>query len=111
MNPNNKFLLTLALLFAGLGLLLIIQASSFGKLRLIFCNVGQGDGILIVTPQGSQFVIDGGPGSRISECLGKYMHFWDRKVEGMLLTHPQKDHMEGQVEIFKRYKVEKVLTT
>ena len=29
----------------------------------------------------------------------------------MLLTHPQKDHMEGQVEVFRRYKVEKVLTT
>jgi len=111
MSPKNKFLLVTALIFAGLGLLLIIQASSFGKLRLIFCDVGQGDGILIMTPAGSQFVIDGGPGSRIGECLGKYMPFWDRRIEGMLLTHPQKDHMEGQVEIFKRYKVERVFAT
>jgi len=111
MNQKNKFLLMLALLFAGLGLLLIIRASSFGKLRLIFCDVGQGDGILIMTPQGSQFVIDGGPGTKITECLGKYMPFWDRTIEGMLLTHAQKDHMEGQVEVFRRYKVEKVFTT
>src|SRR3989344_5482124 len=64
-----------------------------------------------MTPQGSQFVIDGGPGTKITECLGKYMPFWDRTIEMMLLTHPQKDHMEGQVEVFRRYKVEKVLTT
>ena len=80
-----------------------------GKLRLIFCDVGQGDGILIVTPGGKQIVVDGGPGTKIVDCLGAKMPFWDRTVEMMIVTHAQQDHMEGQIEIFKRYKVERVV--
>ena len=108
---KSKFLLTVALLLIGLGTLLVVQTASLGKLRLIFCDVGQGDGILIVTPLGKQVVVDGGPGSKIIDCLSNNMPFWDRNIEMMLLTHPQKDHMEGQVEIFARYKVEKVVYT
>ena len=111
MDRKLKVLTFLSLVFIVFGVILIIQVQSVGKLRLIFCDVGQGDGILIMTPGGSQVIIDSGPGTKIVECLGKYMPFWDRTIEMMLLTHPQKDHMEGQVEIFARYRVEKVFTT
>lgn len=108
-DPKSKLILTFALIFLALGILFIIESQRTGKLRLIFCDVGQGDGILIVTSDNKQIVVDGGPGTRIVDCLGKKMPFWDRTIEMMILTHAQKDHMEGQVEVFKRYKVERVI--
>ncbi len=110
-DQKSKILATLAIIFIGMGLLLIFQALSFGKLRIIACDVGQGDGLLIITPGGRQIVVDGGPGNKIVDCLGTKMPFWDRTLELVILTHPQRDHMEGLVEVLARYKVEMIATT
>ncbi len=107
---KNKILIYVALIFSGLGLLLVLQSRTGGKLRLIACDVGQGDGILILTPNGRQIVIDGGPGTKIVGCLSKYMPFWDRKVELMVSTHPQEDHMQGLISVLNDYKVDIILS-
>lgn len=78
------------------------------KLQLIACDVGQGDAILAVIKE-TQILIDGGPGSSVLSCLEKYMPFWDRDIELVVMTHPQLDHFEGLIEIFRRYNVEKLL--
>lgn len=103
-------LAALALLFAGLGLVTILSIASFDKTRLIFCDVGQGDGILIVSGT-KQVVVDGGPGNKMVDCLGEKMPFWDREIEILVLTHPQQDHMEGLIGILARYDVGTVVTT
>ena len=109
MDQKSKLILTLSAIFIVLGILFIVESQKTGKLRLIFCDIGQGDGMLIVTPKGKQVVVDSGPGSKIVDCLGENMPFWDRTIEMMILTHAQQDHMEGQVEIFNRYKVGRVV--
>ena len=76
-----------------------------GKLHLIFCNVGQGDGIFIRTPKGLDFIVDSGPDDSILSCLSRHMPFWDRTIELAFLTHPHADHITGFISIFKRYKV------
>src|SRR3989304_1750661 len=111
MDQKTKFLLTLALIFAVLGILVIFQAQGSGKLRLVACDVGQGDGILVISPGGRQVVVDGGPGTKIVDCLGQKMPFWDRTIEMMVSTHPQKDHMEGLLSVLSRYKVKMIATT
>lgn len=111
MDAKAKIFLTLAAIFVFLGGLLIYQASTLGKLRLIFCDIGQGDGILVVTPAGKQILIDSGPGKRIGQCLSSKMPFWDRNIELMVPTHFQKDHIEGQIDVFSKYDVENVVTT
>lgn len=78
---------------------------------MVFCDVGQGDGFLIVTSGGKQILIDGGVGKRVETCLAGNMPFWDRTIEMMVPTHFQKDHMEGQIDVFKNYAVENVVTT
>jgi competence protein ComEC len=111
MDQKTKILLTLALIFLGLGCLVIFQVQSLGKLHLVFCDVGQGDGILMITPGGKQIVVDGGPGSKIGDCLSQKMPFWDRTIEMVVLTHPERDHLEGLLEVLARYKVEMIVTT
>jgi competence protein ComEC len=74
------------------------------NLHIIACNVGQGDAILI-QKNTTQVLIDGGPNSSVMDCLGKYMPFWDRQIELVILTHPEADHYSGLIEVFKKYKV------
>ncbi|OGE08032.1 hypothetical protein A2615_05615 [Candidatus Curtissbacteria bacterium RIFOXYD1_FULL_41_36] len=56
-------------------------------------------------------MIDGGPGTKVVDCLGQKMPFWDRTVEMVVSTHPEKDHLEGLLEVLARYKVKMVVTT
>ena len=80
------------------------------NLRIIACNVGQGDAI-IVTYGNTQALIDGGPGNKVISCLSRYMPFWDRTIELVVLTHPDADHATGLVEVFKNYNVKIFVTT
>lgn len=80
------------------------------ELRLIACEVGQGDAILVVYGS-TQILVDGGPDDKILDCLASKMPFWDRKIEVVVLTHPQLDHFGGLREIFERFEVELFLST
>jgi len=77
-----------------------------GRLHIVFCDVGQGDGIYIRFPDGKNMTIDGGPGETMISCLSKHMPFWDRTIDMAILTHPQKDHLNGLVAVLKRYTVQ-----
>jgi competence protein ComEC len=96
------FILLLGLLGLGIG------SSPDKNLRLIACDVGQGDALLAIY-QDTQILVDGGPGEKVLDCLGKYLPFWDRNIELIILTHPQLDHYGGLIEVFKRYKVDTFL--
>jgi len=74
------------------------------RLHLIACDVGQGDAIL-VTYGTTQILVDGGEGRDVLDCLSKHIPFWDRTIELVVLTHPQKDHFGGLIDVFRRYKV------
>ncbi|KKW14150.1 MAG: internalization-related competence protein ComEC/Rec2 protein [Parcubacteria group bacterium GW2011_GWA2_50_10] len=80
-------------------------------LRVTFLDVGQGDAILVETPQGHQILIDGGPDSKVLEKLGKQMPFWDKTIDLVVLTHPEADHITGLVAVFEQYNVKSVLWT
>lgn len=102
----KKIILAFPILFLLLSLVFFYQKIKFddGKVHLIFCNVGQGDGILIRSNE-LDVVIDGGPDDSILRCLSNNMPFWDRSIELVLLTHPHADHMTGLISILNNYKV------
>ncbi len=73
--------------------------------KVTFLDVGQGDAILI-SQGNNQILIDGGPdGTVLLEELGKVIPFWDRQIELVIATHPDKDHIDGLVDVLKTYKV------
>jgi len=101
----------------ALGCLLIIFAVFIflnlpdKNLHLVFCDVGQGDAVL-VSHYNKQVLIDGGlaeNSGRLLSCLSSQMPFWDRKIEVVANTHPDEDHFGGLIEVVKRYRIDNYL--
>jgi competence protein ComEC len=75
------------------------------KVEVIFCDVGQGDAILI-TYKNWQMLVDSGPNNKkVLTCLERNLPFWDKKIEVLLITHGDSDHSGGVIDIFKYYKI------
>ncbi|MBI2055462.1 MAG: MBL fold metallo-hydrolase [Candidatus Sungbacteria bacterium] len=81
------------------------------RVFIYILDVGQGDAIFIEAPNGNQVLIDGGPDSMVIARLGEVMPFWDRSLDLVVLTHPHADHLNGLLEVLKRYDVGLVLET
>lgn len=76
-----------------------------GRLHITFCSVGQGDATYIRFADNENMLIDGGPDDKVLSCLGSHMPFYDRTIDMVVLTHPQKDHLQGLISVVKRYNV------
>ncbi len=81
------------------------------ELTVNFLDVGQGDSILIQTPEKMKILIDGGPDNTVINRLADVLPFWDNKIDIMILTHPHTDHLIGEVEILKRFDVGEIYYT
>jgi competence protein ComEC len=80
------------------------------KLHVSILDVGQGDAILIQTPSQQNILIDGGPSPQaINIELGKKLAFWDRTIDLVMLTQPQADHVNGLIEVLRKYKVKHII--
>lgn len=101
------FLLVLTIIAVWIA---IFATPKDNNLKVVACDVGQGDAFLVSQGK-SQILIDGGPGIGVIDCLSSHIPFWDRRIEVVVLTHPQADHYEGLIEVFKRYKVEYFLAS
>lgn len=90
---------------SAIGFLIMWHINNLREVSVIFLDVGQGDAILIM--QGThQVLIDGGAdGAILQEQLGKYMPFWDREIDIVIATHPDSDHIDGLIDVFKNYAV------
>jgi len=102
------FYLILLVWLALLSFILFIEVRHHDLEFYVF-DVGQGDAILIRTPAKQNILIDGGPDNSVVYKLGKYLPFYDRSIDLMILTHPHADHLIGLIEVLKRYKVKNIL--
>lgn len=67
-------------------------------------DVGQGDALLLQSGN-VQVLIDGGPGTQILSELGRAMPRFNSRVDVVMVTHPQQDHLEGLLSVVERYDV------
>ena len=111
---KNKigFLILAALVIAAVFVWSTVFASpTEEKIKIDFFDVGQGEALFIDAPNGNQVLVDGGPSDVILNKLGSALPFFDRKIELVILTHPDADHLSGLIEVLKRYEVGEVLET
>lgn len=76
-------------------------------LELVFVDVGQGDGCLMVTPDDKRYVIDAGEGDNMFRYLKWRFNFRGgiRTFDGAVLTHPDQDHYYGFHHLFNEENV------
>jgi competence protein ComEC len=111
---NGRLLVWLfagALLLANLFAWQQVFALQTALLEVYFLDVGQGDSQFINTPDNRQIMIDGGPGDTVLGELGEIMSFSDRKIDIVVLSHPETDHIQGLVAVLKKYKADYILQT
>ena len=83
-----------------------------GRLHVTFLDVGQGDAILIQTPDGKRLLVDGGPDpTLLPAALARRLAPWERTLDLVALTHPDEDHMAGLLPILRGYRVGLILDT
>jgi len=73
-----------------------------------FINVGQGDAILIVSPEGLTALIDGG-----STNTGVMAYLWGQgvgRIDLIVATHPHEDHIGGLIQVLEAIPVARVVT-
>ena len=74
-------------------------------LKVYFLDVGQGDSILIETPNGTQTIIDAGANNKVINELSEVVPFFDRTLDIIIPTHSDLDHIAGFPEILRRFNV------
>lgn len=104
----DKFIATL---LSGLLLLIWQTWRSWPDdlVHVVFCDVGQGDAILIKSGT-QQILIDGGRGTEVLRCLDDHIPFWDRTLELMIATHADADHIGGLDDVLENYDVREFIS-
>ena len=84
-------------------------------LDLVFFDVGQGDAVLVSTPNGYNVLVDTGPRSFGGESAAAYtvLPFLKQQaidhLEAVVVTHPDGDHLGGFPSILREVSVDRVL--
>ena len=98
------------LLFSAFFLVLAhLLAFPDGRARIVFCDVGQGDAILVSRGFDQILVDTGTDNKKVLGCLNRYMAFWDRNIDLVIITHEDKDHVGGLFDVEKNYKIGKLI--
>ncbi len=85
------------------------------NLKINFVDVGQGDSTFIITPKNKTILIDGGGSNTSSFDVGKNTllpYILDKgynKIDLMIISHFDSDHVGGLFTIMEEIKVEKIL--
>ncbi|MBU1179004.1 MBL fold metallo-hydrolase, partial [Patescibacteria group bacterium] len=105
MRKNFRYLFVGILLAVAGFVWYAVAWESRSGLEVDFLYVGQGDSVFIQAENGNQVLLDGGPNKSVLNQLSKVMPFYDRSIDALILSHPHSDHLDGLVEVLKRYKV------
>lgn len=97
-------LVAIFLIFIGL-----VLSWPDGKMRLIVCDVGQGDGAILVKGNWQMLIDSGADNGRMGRCLERYLPVWDKKIEVAVISHWDSDHAGALQSILKSFKVERLI--
>ena len=108
MKKYNLLIFTFLLLVVTIFLFQQDFENSHRGLTFAMLNVGQGDGLFIESPTGTQVMFDGGPIHSVLGPLARVMSPFDRSIDAIVITNPDADHISGFLDILKTYKVGEV---
>lgn len=82
-----------------------IHSSAIDNATVYFINVGQGDSILIKTPDGKYMLIDGGKDSCGDDVVSFLENLSVMTIDALVATHPDADHVGGLDEVIYAFNV------
>jgi competence protein ComEC len=82
-----------------------VRSRNADALVVKFFDIGQGDAMYIKSPSGRELLIDGSADKQILEKLGRTMNLFDRHIDVVVATHPDKDHIGGLPAVLTKYTV------
>jgi len=96
--------LWVALLAVFAAALLALTASAAwadGTLRIHFVDVGQGDGMVIRSPEGRIIIVDAGPRRGAQPMMSALKVEGAEAIDLAIMSHPHLDHLGGMEAIFR----------
>jgi competence protein ComEC len=98
------------LIFANLASWSIISDFYQQKPFVSFLDIGQGNNVLISNPR-TVLLYDTGPnGFKTISAISKFLPFYKKRIDILILSHPDADHYNGSFEILKRFNVSLIIT-
>lgn len=95
----------------GLAVLFCIGLIKYNRAKLVFCDVGQGSGVVFSWRQ-FQFVYDVGPDNgKFLSCLSGNMPFWDKKIEVVVISHWDNDHYGSLAKVVDYYQIDNLYSS
>lgn len=82
-----------------------------GALTVYMLDVGQGDALLLVSPDGKTMLVDTGRADKTETVLRSLQSLGIEKLDVLLLTHCHEDHAGGAAALVQKIKVGKVCFT
>lgn len=103
----NKLIIYLLIL----SILIFYNYSNYlnNRLYVYYLDIGQGDSTLIKTPDKKLILIDGGEGKLVVERMSRFIPFWERKIDLVISTHYDQDHIGGLFDVLDRYQIKNLM--
>lgn len=79
------------------------------EMKVHFIDVGQGDSILVETPNDKYILIDGGRPEYGKKVLNYLEEQRVKKLDLIIATHPDFDHIGGLIDVMKRIEVTQII--
>lgn len=79
------------------------------SVNITFLDIGQGDATFIEFADGQQMLIDCAIDGRVLESLAGVMPFFDKTLDYLVITHPDKDHYGGCEDVLERFEVSTII--
>lgn len=108
---SNKLLfLSMILLVSNIGIWrtnvsYIIQNTNF---CITVLDIGQGDSILLKTNRNKFILVDSGKENFVLEKIQEVLPYNFKKIDLLILTHVDADHIEGTLGLIKSYEIGKI---
>ena len=78
--------------------------------QVVFCDVGQGDGAIVIDGDFQMLIDTGSENGKMNECLSRHLPFWDKEIEMVIISHWDADHSGGLARLQNYYKIDKIIS-
>jgi competence protein ComEC len=103
------YLLLFLIILSAVIWYIALSEQKSGTLKFAVLDIGQGDALYIESPTGVQVIVDGGPNKTLMKEISALVPWYDRHIDMIVVTNPDRDHYEGFIPLLDKYSVDVVL--